>query len=156
MLAMTDDMFDWHLIVPDVSPLEEEFLFVLLLFWICFFQFHFVFVCLCVCVHMHAFPKTILTHPSTQVSFDIRGAQTSLFIYCVGGDEVLMCVCCASVVRRMTLSKDFSLIIGYLIATFTFKFGPLNIVMCCLHICAGSQSRGSYISSGSLECEAVD
>lgn len=55
----------------------------------------------------------------------------------------------------MTLSKDFSLIIGYLIATFTFEFGPLNIVLCCLLICAGSRSRGSYISSGSLECEAV-
>lgn len=68
---------------------------------------------------------------------------------------MLLCVCRASVVRRMTLSKDFSLIIGYLIATFTFKFGPLNIVMCCLHTCAGSRSRGSYVSSGSLECEAV-
>lgn len=149
MLAMTGNMFDWHLLLPDVCPLEEGFLFVLLLFWICFFFSLFV----CVFVHMHVFTKNnINTSFLTSSFFDICGAQTSLLIYCVGGEEVSMCVCCASVVKGMTLSNDFSLIIGYLIATLTFKFGPLNIVMCCFHICAGSRSWGSYISSGSLEC----
>ena len=72
ILALIENMFDWHLIVPDVCPVEEEFLFVLLLFWICFFQFVFVclFICVCVCVHMHAFPTN-----SINTSF-----HTSLFL----------------------------------------------------------------------------
>lgn len=151
MLAMTGNMFDWRLLLADVCPLEEGFLFVLLLFWICFF-FSLV-VCLCVSVHMHVFTRNnINTSLHTSSFFDICGAQTSFLIYCVGGEEVSMCVCCASVVIQMTLSNDFSLIIGYLIATFTFKFGPLNIVMCCFHICAGSWSWGSHTLLASLEC----
>lgn len=122
---MIENMFDWHLIVPDVCPVEEEFLFVLLLFWICFFQFVFVclFICVCLCVFIcMRFPQTVLTHPSTRLCFDIRGTETSLFIYCVGGDKVLMCVsvCVLCISGKMDdlEKKDFSLIIGYFNSNF--------------------------------------
>lgn len=65
--------------------------------------------------------------------------SASPFLYCV-----CVCVCarsCArmrgtSVERRMTIIKDFSLIIGYFIATFTSEFGPLNSTSVCflLHV----------------------
>lgn len=159
---MTDNMFDWHLLVPDVYALEEEFLFVLLLFWICFFFFVFSFqfvLCLCVCLFIcMRFPQNnINTSFHTSSFWHLWCSDLIVHLLCGRrwSVNVCVCVCCASVVRQTTLSKDFSLIIGYLIATFAFKFGPLNIVMCCFHTCAGSHSRGSYILSGSLECEAV-
>lgn len=145
---MTDNMFHWHLLVPDVYPLEEEFLFVLLLFWICFFFFS-VWVCVVfvrVSLHMHAFTENnINTSFHTSSFWHLWCSDLIVHLLCGRRWSVNVCVCCVSVVRQTTLSKDFSLIIGYLIATFTFKFGPLNIVMCCFHTCAGSHSRGSYI-----------
>lgn len=67
-----------------------------------------------------------------------------MFISCVVGDEVLICVCVCVVTDDL---EQRLFINNWLFnSSFWFKFGPLNVAPCCLHVCAGRDSLASYFS----------